>query len=93
MLQTTTWSPNTCGCVIIYQWDDSIPEASRTHTYKIWTPGPKCVISAAVSNATTHPTIVLGAKVEGSAFVADHVTKSLAIQAAAAAALLAAPVK
>jgi hypothetical protein len=84
MIQTTTWRPDTCGCIISYQWDDAVPQATRTHTYHTWVPGPTCVISASVTNATTHPAIVLGAKVEGSVFTADHITKSVAIQAAAA---------
>jgi hypothetical protein len=29
----TTWSPDTCGCRIEYQWDDEIDATSRTHTF------------------------------------------------------------
>jgi hypothetical protein len=32
MIQTTRWSPDTCSCVIEYQWDDSVPADTRTHT-------------------------------------------------------------
>jgi hypothetical protein len=85
MIQTTTWRPDTCKCVITYQWDDTISENARTHTYKTWVLGPGEAISAVLSNATTHPAIVLGTKVEGSAFVQDHRIKSLALQAAQAA--------
>jgi hypothetical protein len=77
-LQVTTWSPNTCGCVISYQWDDTVPQASRTHKF-VSVDHTKCV--------SVHPAVVLGTTVEGSAFTADHITKSAAIQAAAAAAL------
>ena len=31
-IQTTRWSPDTCSCVIEYTWDDTEPEATRTHT-------------------------------------------------------------
>lgn len=32
MIKTTRWSPDTCGCVIDYQWDDAVPEDARVHT-------------------------------------------------------------
>ncbi len=28
----TRWSPDTCGCVIEYSWDDSVPSDSRVHS-------------------------------------------------------------
>lgn len=31
-IRTTRWSPDTCSCVIEYTWDDTQPEATRTHT-------------------------------------------------------------
>lgn len=31
-IKTTRWSPDTCGCIINYSWDDATPEDSRTHT-------------------------------------------------------------
>ena len=34
MIKTTTWSPDTCGCEIEYDWDTEVPQASRTHTLK-----------------------------------------------------------
>lgn len=27
----TRWSPDTCGCVLDYEWDDSVPQDQRTH--------------------------------------------------------------
>lgn len=30
-IQTTTWRPDTCGCEIDYQWDDTLSEDVRTH--------------------------------------------------------------
>jgi hypothetical protein len=33
-LHTTRWTPDTCGCVVEYQWDDAVPDDQRTHTVK-----------------------------------------------------------
>lgn len=32
MKHTTRWSPDTCECVLEYEWDDAVPENERTHT-------------------------------------------------------------
>jgi hypothetical protein len=29
MIQVTRWKPDTCGCVIDYEWDDSLPLEER----------------------------------------------------------------
>lgn len=31
-LHTTRWYPDTCGCVIDYEWDDTVPEDARIHS-------------------------------------------------------------
>src|SRR3989304_5748981 len=31
-IRTTRWRPDTCGCELEYEWDDSLPEAQRVHT-------------------------------------------------------------
>jgi hypothetical protein len=31
-IKTTRYSPDTCGCVIEYSWDDSVTEDQRQHT-------------------------------------------------------------
>ncbi len=33
-LQVTRWYPDTCDCIIDYEWDVAQPEATRTHTVK-----------------------------------------------------------
>lgn len=33
MLKVTRWSPDTCGCILDYQWDTEIPSDLRTHTF------------------------------------------------------------
>lgn len=32
MIKTTRWSPDTCDCIIEYQWNTDQPEESREHT-------------------------------------------------------------
>lgn len=34
MIHTTTWKPDTCSCVIEYEWDDEVPLETREHTIK-----------------------------------------------------------
>lgn len=31
-IQTTRWRPDTCACVIDFQWDDTTPDIGRVHT-------------------------------------------------------------
>lgn len=33
-MKANQWSPDTCGCILEYEWDDSLPAASRVHTIK-----------------------------------------------------------
>lgn len=30
--QITRWSPDTCGCVVEYEWDDAVAQNARTHS-------------------------------------------------------------
>lgn len=32
MIKQTTWRPDTCECVIIYEWDTDVSEDERVHT-------------------------------------------------------------
>lgn len=32
MINITRWSPDTCGCVLEYEWDTELPEDQRVHT-------------------------------------------------------------
>lgn len=34
MLKTTRWSPDTCDCVLEYEWDDALSENERVHNFK-----------------------------------------------------------
>jgi hypothetical protein len=31
-INTTEWRPDTCGCVLYYQWDDTVSDTQRVHT-------------------------------------------------------------
>lgn len=31
-IQTTRWRPDTCKCIMEYQWDDTVPQDQRTHS-------------------------------------------------------------
>lgn len=33
-INTTRWSPDTCGCTFEYTWDAEVPENLRVHTFK-----------------------------------------------------------
>lgn len=33
-IKFTTWRPDTCGCEIVYEWDDNVPGDNRIHTLK-----------------------------------------------------------
>jgi len=33
MIHETTWHPDTCVCVLVYQWDDAEPDETRVHTF------------------------------------------------------------
>lgn len=35
MIRTTRWSPDTCGCVLEYAWDDTLPADERVHTFTV----------------------------------------------------------
>lgn len=34
MMQVNQWQPDTCDCIINYQWDDTLSDADRVHTVK-----------------------------------------------------------
>jgi len=34
MIRVTRWSPDTCDCVLEYEWDDAQNENERVHTFK-----------------------------------------------------------
>ena len=33
VIKTTRWTVSTCGCIIDYTWDDSVPVEDRVHEY------------------------------------------------------------
>ena len=34
MLKVTLWRPDTCSCVVEYEWDDAVKEDARVHSFK-----------------------------------------------------------
>lgn len=34
MLKVTRWSPDTCGCILEYEWDEALEGSDRVHTFK-----------------------------------------------------------
>lgn len=33
-MKQTTWRPDTCGCEIVFEWDETIPASERQHEFK-----------------------------------------------------------
>lgn len=33
-MKVTRWSPDTCGCVVEYEWDDTVPAKNRVRKFK-----------------------------------------------------------
>ena len=55
-LNRTRWSPDTCGCVIEYEWDDSVPEDQRTHSLSNVV--SKCPAHAALTDNNTFSSVL-----------------------------------
>lgn len=61
MKRITTWSPDTCNCVIEYEWDDTEDQNTRKHKFvKV----DHC--------GDNHPQAVVGEQVENSNFHKHH---------------------
>ncbi len=58
MKHITTWSPDTCGCILEYEWDDSVPAEERE--YSVSKIKRKCAAHAAEEAPSTHFDKVLG---------------------------------
>jgi hypothetical protein len=56
-IQTTRWSPDTCGCVIEYSWDSDVAPEARVHTFKKTV--EVCPAHAAHKDLNTHYSTVL----------------------------------
>lgn len=57
---TTRWRPDTCGCVIDYEWNDDVDENARQHTFArvlsrcaAHTSGPAAQVWAVVTEENT----------------------------------------
>lgn len=56
-IQTTRWSPDTCTCVVEYQWDDAVSQNSRTHAMSKAV--AKCTAHTAITDLTAHFTTLM----------------------------------
>ena len=54
-IKTTRWSPDTCGCVIEYTWDNTTVESERVHTLSTIT---KCAIHSSQTNTDAWNTVL-----------------------------------
>lgn len=66
MIQRTKWSPDTCSCVVEYEWDDSVSEELREH---IPVASIKCEIH---KDKETHEDVYLS-------LMAENQTKNIAL--------------
>ena len=53
MVRTTQWSPDTCGCIIEYSWDDSVQD----HTHELHRVIKKCEHHASLSDSEVWDTV------------------------------------
>lgn len=66
MLRTTQWRPDTCGCVLEYEWDDATTEDARVHTPIVAVPCPAHMTHAdAAAKGVTNPAARARRKAEG----------------------------
>ncbi len=56
-LQVTRWYPDTCDCVIDFQWDDTQTDATRTHSVKAII--KRCAAHREIPDDTQHFSTVL----------------------------------
>ena len=54
-IKTTRHSPDTCGCVIEYTWDNTVPESERIHTLLSII---KCSVHIAQTDSTAWNTVL-----------------------------------
>lgn len=57
MLRVTQWRPDTCRCVLSYEWDDAKAEDDREH--KALPPEFKCLLHEGISDPQAHLEVVL----------------------------------
>jgi hypothetical protein len=55
-IQRTRWRPDTCGCVLVYEWDTALSESQRTHRGAVVEQA--CAVHASQPNPADHHTAV-----------------------------------
>lgn len=56
MIRTTRWHPDTCGCVVEYEWDDAEPDDARTHRPSKVV--QQCASHAGLTHAQVHAAVL-----------------------------------
>lgn len=56
MIKHTTWTPDTCGCELVYSWDSTTSEQNRVHTPVSSKP---CAIHGHLKDVPTHHTAII----------------------------------
>ena len=56
-IKITRWSPDTCPCVIDYEWNDAVPQEARVHVANAIIEA--CAAHAAVTVPAAHLALVL----------------------------------
>lgn len=56
MMQTNRWGPDTCDCIIDYEWDDTLSDADRVHTVKQIV--KRCEFHQALDDVTHYDTVL-----------------------------------
>jgi hypothetical protein len=56
VIKATRWGPDTCDCIVEYEWDTDVAEANRVHTFKsVINTGPE---HAALVGSTLYDEVV-----------------------------------
>lgn len=54
-IKTTRYSPDTCSCVLEYDWDDTLTESERVHTFKTIS---KCPAHSALADKPAYDSVI-----------------------------------
>lgn len=52
MIKRTEWQPDTCDCVLEYEWDDATPDNLRVHTLRSFS--RRCVVHEGLGMDESH---------------------------------------
>lgn len=55
--KTTRWSPDTCGCIVEYDWDDAVSQEQRSHLFRGTVNA--CLVHAALAGEAHYNTVAV----------------------------------